>query len=498
MKPHETQQGDNTPLLRTLAHWASRPSLPLIPPRVRELAVSQVISHIAAVRAAAGHPLGAKLTTAFGSPSPAEPERTAAVLAALSSSLYMEDTFYAGHLSHSTVSVPLAFQEAARLDGRALLEAVIVANECAARITAATTLGRFRGQTAAQAHLSGAATARLLATGHCHENILCHAWALALSAPPWSMLPAYLGSDAKVLSAATPVRTALDAASAAVAGLRGLPELLEHPEGFLHTFAHAPIPEAVVAGLGERWHTETVSFKVHPAAVTVDAPIDCAAHLHRQLDDATQQITEIHVHAPSLVLEMDRHAARYLREGNSPIAALNMSLAYNVATALLTGAVTVEDLSGEAVHEPRRWRLARRVRLHHDEDLSRAAMLSTAPVGEALRQAGERARAWDPRLADAPVKRLLKDAGAPARTFEHASKNIGCRITVHLDDGRELTAERRNGLGAVGSSSWLRHRELVRRKLLRTGATEAGADALGHLEELSANELACVLREMWA
>ncbi len=85
------------------------------------------------------------------------------MLSGLTSWLHFDDTAYAGHLSNSTATVPMAYAHALGLDGRSLLTAVIVANECAARIAASATLGPFRGQNAAHTHVAGAVSGRLRA-----------------------------------------------------------------------------------------------------------------------------------------------------------------------------------------------------------------------------------------------------------------------------------------------------------------------------------------------
>ena len=77
---------------------------------------------------------------------------------------------------------------------------MVAANECAARIAAAATLGPFRGQNAAHTHIAGAVSGRLRS-----ENATAEQWVdafgIAFSMPPWPSLRAFLGSDAKVLSA---------------------------------------------------------------------------------------------------------------------------------------------------------------------------------------------------------------------------------------------------------------------------------------------------------
>ncbi|HEX8074193.1 MAG TPA: MmgE/PrpD family protein [Thermoleophilaceae bacterium] len=483
-------------LTRALAAWASRLELDDVPPRVVALAKSQVTSQLAAARAGLAHPLGESLTRAFGRPFAGDPRSTAHVLAALTMALDFDDSVYAGHPSHSTVNVPVAFADALDLDGRALLCAAIAANECAARVTAAATIGPFRGQMAAHPHLVGSVAGRLRAEG-APASRWVDALGLALAMPPWPLVRAFLGSDAKALVAAVPVRMGMDACDAAAAGLRGVPDVLEHEHGFLPRFAEVPLPDAVTAGLGERWHTETLSLKVYPASTGVYASVDCAVELHAALDGAA--IEEVVVHGSLFTFETDVHANAYLDGPSSPVSALSYSVRYGVATALLTGGLTPADFAPPAVDDPARWELAARVRVEHDPELSRRAILATAPLGEALKQAGERAAPWVESSGGAALfeaddaAELMRGIDPPSPTFEDAEKAIGARVVVRLADGRELTAARDIATGFAGPDTRARHGELMRAKFLVCGGSAEAADALAALDELDASALARTL-----
>jgi 2-methylcitrate dehydratase PrpD len=484
-------------LTRDLARWTAALRYEDIPDRVRAVVTSQVVSHLAAVRATVAHPVGSILLRAYGPlDTGAAPDRLAHLMAALSSSLYLEDTLYAGHLSHAAVGVPVAYQAHQGLSGRALIAAVTAANESASRVTAAATLGPFRGQWASYTHLV-AACAALLHGGGADAPTLLNAWGLALSAPPRALRPAVLASDAKVLSAAAPVRTAIDACAAATAGLTGRDDVIEHPEGLLAAFAGAPVPELVSYGLGERWHTETLSIKLLPVGAHLDALVECAVELHGRLRPrGPADIASVEAAVPRMTVVMSRHADRYLRGAATALPTLNLSAGYNVATALLTGGLTVDDLALPALAGAGRWELAARVRLDADEELSRQGVLSTAPVGETLRHAGPRALQWRTELPGIAMDKLLDELGPPAASFEDATKKLGCRMTVRMRDGREETCERAAGTGSVGSASWSRHARLARQKLLATGADEAAVDALGRLQTLGPQELTGVLRRI--
>jgi 2-methylcitrate dehydratase PrpD len=482
-------------LAERLSDWASAIKLADLPDRVIALATSQIISQLAAIRAGAGHPLGQRLVRAFGPPWQADPARSAAVLAGLGSWLHLDDTAYAGHLSNSTVAVPVAYAHAWGLNGRELLTAVVAATECAARVTAAATLGPLRGQSAAHTHLTGAVAGRLRCAS-APPGVWVNALGIAFGMPPWTLLRGFLGSDAKALSGYTPVRAGLDACDAAEAGLVGAADIMEHPDGFLAKFAAVPLGETLVDGLGTRWYTDTLSFKAQPGGPGVDAAIDCARALHSELAPLeVTKVAEVVVTSSLYTVVADQRATPYLDGPRSPVSALVMSAGYLVATALLTGTVTAADLASPGLDEARRWELAGKVRLEHDEDMTRELMRSVAPVGEALRQAGGRARGWLAETGGQWLVDLVGEPGPPSETFEYASKVTPARVEVRLHDGRHLSRELAIPVGAAGSPERDSHAAFVREKFLTVGGPLAAADALAELAGLTADELRHALEQ---
>lgn len=489
-------------LLGTLAEWASTVRLDDIPPRVRALAASQVVSQLAAIRAGLAHPLGHKLITAFGRPFQRDVRTSACVLSALGTWLNLDDTAYAGHLGGSTVSVPVAFCHAARRDGAALLTSVVTANECAARITAAATLGPFRGQSALHTHLAGAIAGRL----RCEDapaRRWVDAFGLAFTTPIWPSMHGFLGSDAKVLHAFVPVRAALDACDAAAAGLSGAPDILEHPDGFLRRYATVPLPDAVTDGLGERWHTDTLSLKVRPGGPGIDAAVDCAIELHRDLIAAgvtpARDIRRIVVDASLYTKFVGRRAEDYLRGPETPISSLLLATPYAVATTVLTGDLTVADFAEPAVREPARWALADTVELVHDQDMTRALFGSVAPFGEAVRSAGRRAVEWlagfgGPELVSlAGVDETVSGDAISATSFADATKKTPAKVTIELADGRSFSRRRDIPIGGAGPDTRAHHTDLMRAKFVANGGPTEVADAFATLETCSADELSRLL-----
>ncbi len=482
-----------TALLEELAAWASRLELEDVPDRVVAHARSQVLSQLAAARAGMGHPLGAAVQRGFGPPLQPDATRSAFVLAALTSWLHHDDTAYAGHLSNSTVTVPLAYAHALGLDGRALLTAVLAADECAARIAASATLGPLRGQSAAHTHLAGAVAGRLRCEGAPAQQWV-DALGIAFSMPPWPSMRGFLGSDAKVLSAAAPVRAGLDACDAAAAGLRGPADVLEHPDGFLARFATVPLPDAVTAGLGSRWHAETTSYKVHPGGPGLDAAVDCALELRAALGALEpDDVEEVVVTTSLYTMAVEQRSSAYLDGPRSPVSALVFSTPYAVATALLTGGLVPADFAAPSVDDPRRWELAAKVRVEHDAEMTRASLVCEAPFGEALRQAGDRAGAWLEEVGGTWLVDLVGTPGPPSATFERAEKVTPARVTVRCRDGRTASLQRDIPVGAAGPETRGSHERLVREKFLATGGSPELADIAARLETATAAEVRALL-----
>ncbi|MGW5496909.1 MmgE/PrpD family protein [Streptomyces olivaceoviridis] len=472
--------------LEELSAWAAGLTYDDIPERVRALAASQILSQAASIRAGALHPLGARLVAAFGEPFQTDARQGACVLAGLGSWLNLDDTAYAGHLSNSTVAVPLAFAHARRLTGAELLTAVVVATECAARVTAAATLGPLRGQSALHTHLVGAVCGRLRCEGVTDPARWTDALGLALAMPHRPLMRAFLASDARLLNAFAPVRAGMDACDAAGAGLRGAPDLLEHPDGFLAALAEVPLPDEITEGLGRRWHTDTLSFKMRPGGPGIDAAVDCAIDLHGELRAAAgpldpAAVSEVLVETSLYTLYAGRRADRYVNGPDAPLGALVLHTPYPVATALLTGGLTVADFERPALSDPRRRELSRLVRLAHDPALSRQLFASTAPFGAAVRRAGAAAEAWLLEFGGPETVRLALDTARPPETdFTAATKATGARVTVRLHDGRAFTRERLIPLGAAGPHTRARHEELVREKYVSLGGDAGTAmDAAG-------------------
>lgn len=416
------------------AEWAVALERGGVPADIEDLAVAQLTSEAAAHAGSQAHPVVAR----FGKGG--SWQERAARAARLTIALDFDETTFAGHVGHSCALPVLICAGAAGASGARALVAMVAASEVAARLTASVTLGAARGQTAAHTHAVGAAVGFGLLLGLSGEQLetaLC----LLLAQPRRVLLPAFMASDAKFEVAAAPILDAARAVQQAADGARGFPAVLEAPGGVFDELASVPLPEAF-SSYGTRWHLGTLSIKAVPGCAYLTSVVEAAASLG-PLD--LDEVAEVSARVSIFTLGMEAQSAPFLAGPETPVPALGFTSGYNVAAALESGGLTVEDLYGEPLGRPGRWRVAGLVSTEHDEELTARALAATAPVGAAIAWAGERARPYltargaSEEMASAVLARARE---ATDDNFTAPSKRIGARLSVRMKDGRIVTAER--------------------------------------------------------
>ncbi len=504
--------------LRQLARWASGLRVEEIPERVRHQAVNQVLSILAAVYSGWDSDLGRPLERAFPSPAPgparvlptgvAAPVTHAAMLmASWSMVLDFDDVMLGGHTGHSSVLVPFAIGSAGGRSGADLILAQVVANEVAARINMVCAVGSTRGQMATHLHLLAASAARAKLEA-LDEDSFTAALGFALSYPAQALYPAFLGSDAKTLCAAMPVRVGMEAVDAIHAGLAPGEDLLDDPRGFFASRSRAPVRE-FLGGLGERWHTETNSFKLYPVCGYLCSAVDATLDLVVRHDVSPAEIASVDVWASLFTVGMDTHSAPYLDGPRSRISTLTFSTPFTIASAILARKFGPDQLKRAWIEDPRVWELAARVRSRHDVGLTLDAMTADIPIGAALR----RIRRWQAavfgwgaaatvfgglgRLRHSATLRLMAGLVAAAGDqspldLTKSTKPMGARVEIRLLDGRTLSHSVSIPQGFAGAppeeAGGRSVRDLMREKFLTSAGGVIGparaAEAVGLIEEL--------------
>jgi 2-methylcitrate dehydratase PrpD len=511
-----------TAALHRLARWGASLAYGELPAAVVEAAKTQLFSTLASVHAGYRSDLGKPIQDAFGIagsgalalPAGIEtgPEQASFLMAAWGIVLDFDDIMLGGHTGHSTALVPLAYAQAKRATGREVLLAQVTANEITARVNLTMALGSMRGQMASHVHLLGAAAARAKLE-NLDSSQFAESLGFALSQPPRALYPGFLGSDAKALCAAWPVRMGLESVDAVKAGLRGNASILDAPHGFIRTFAPTPVP-ACLDGLGERWHTTTNSIKPYPACGYLNAVLDATLSLVRKHDLDADAVASVEVRASMFTVGMDAHSAPYLDGGDSRISTLTFSTPYTVACAIIHRDLCPEHLRRDRITDARVWQLAKKVRVVHDMDHTIAALLADIPVGAAIKRA-HGIGAWrmllslgGPKLAGKLLLRhpfgfvrlleaLHKAVGSEeAPDFSRSTKALGATVKLRTPRGEVFEETVAIPRGFAGSGDAKSSRSLAREKYCTQAAAVIGvknalqaAALMDRLEELESGEV---------
>lgn len=486
----ETASGNTT---AHLAEWAAQVQYEDLPRRVVEEAKNQVLSVLASIHAGHFTDVGRTVSrtvkdwgngTRDASLMPSG-ERTSlhcAVFAnsALSMVLDYDDYLFGGHTGHAAVLVPLAVAEKVAVSGKDLLVAQIIANELGGRL-GASLLGRTQQPPAcAVVHSIGAAAAAARLLGGNAEQIQS-AIGLALAQPPQLLWPAYLGSDAKPLVAASTAPAGLQAAQLAMAGLRCSHEVIGGPGGLVQQLSPQPLFGAF-DGLGKTWLTETLSYKIYPGSTYLGAIIDCVLGLQRQHQIDARKVRAVTVTTGPAAVRLEAMVAPYLQGADTPAASLSMTVAYNVAVALIDKELTTRQLQKERIRDAATWDLAARVQLTADESL------------------GQRLRERSPlrSYSEGEQIRLHLDLGtADLLGYRSAA---AARVRIEMEDGRQFEIEQEVPLGAAGRPFDERRRcveEKFRRETrytLRKEKIEKAVDAVLRLDQANAAHVREVVR----
>ncbi len=478
------------PFLDRAARWATELTYRDVPKPVRRSAAVQLTNGVAAVIRTGPHPIGDRIRRTVGvddeegratlfAGGQTGPERAALGNAALASVFGIDDVILGGAVGRSSVFVPLAYAESVGANGRRLLVAQVAANEIAGRLGAAIATDPFDDERNASIHAVGAAVGRGLIEG-IERDVLADALGTAIAQPPSPLERSLVGSEAGVWSASDSIRSGIAAVDSAWSGIGGGHDLIEGDGGFLETVCERPSP-AYLSGLGERWHTSTLTVTQFPGGVFLAAPIEAAMEARGRFGRGRTAVRGVDVYVPAVSIEADARTERYSEE-DSTRPARRWSIPDVVATTLVDGQPTPERLTDRA---NRTRTIAERVRVHQDAAFTVAAAESAGQSGVTLggvdRIAPFRAaRALGPKSTVRYLPSVLRSGRerSPPPTFEGAERRFGARIVVTTASGRtiERRVDRPSGFaGAPLAEKRAVARTKFRNEMKRLGIDEAAA-----------------------
>jgi 2-methylcitrate dehydratase PrpD len=297
-----------------------------------------------------------------------------------------------GHTCHSAVFASLAVAEHEGKTARALVCAVVCANEIGGRLGASSLLGPLNGQMWTFIHLASAAAATAKLLGLDAERAT-HALAIALAQPNFALQPGFLLPGSKLLAASTPTATGIQAAYFARAGMTGFPGILEDRRGFWQRFSFLPLP-SMLGELGEAWLTETLAIKTYPGCHYFQTALTAIDRIRARLLFRQDDVARVQIDTTQLACEATRFAAEYVAQGGLSPVAINFDLALSAAVLLYAGRLSPHELDPAwlGAHAGAVRDLAARVHVRHDPELTAQVVACAAQMASG--RAALRALTW--------------------------------------------------------------------------------------------------------
>jgi 2-methylcitrate dehydratase PrpD len=301
-----------------------------------------------------------------------------------------------GHISGTTVPTSVSMAEAADAGGREMIAALLVGDDIAARILAASgfgfTLG-WDGTGTVNAFGATAIAGRLLGLDKLQMR---HAFGIVLNQLGSTFQIIWDGTVAFKLPQGLSARAGVFSAQLAKAGWTGPEDALFSNFGYYKMFTGGcQKPEVLTAGLGKIFYADG-TIKPYPCCRIPHAAIDCALALVRKYGIKADDIRAANLYVAQGGI--DHICGHPFKIGPFPHGNAAFSYQYVVATALLYGSVKPEHFTEKAIRDPKVKTFIEKIKLEasHEVPFESARLKLVMKDGRELTEYCEVARG-DPR-----------------------------------------------------------------------------------------------------
>ena len=265
----------------------------------------------------------------------------------------IEGKVLASHHAATLVPTAVALCEAENLSGKELLTAMLVGDDLAARVQAASGgIPIYLGWDGCGtlSHLGATATAgRLIGL---NKQQMKHAFGIVLNLISGAIQSLWDGATTFKLGQGTAARNGIFAAELAKAGWTGALDALQSRFGYFKLYAEGcKDPEILTKNLGKTFYGESY-FKPFPCGMPNHIAIRCALKMVNNNDIKPEEIEEVVITVPAGHLENSYYAKPFeLRD--FPHGDAIFSYPYTVATTLINKRVGLFNFTEEAIRDPR-------------------------------------------------------------------------------------------------------------------------------------------------
>jgi 2-methylcitrate dehydratase PrpD len=262
----------------------------------------------------------------------------------------VENAIIPHHTSGTTVMTAIAMGELKGINGNELITTVLVGDDVAARVLAASGFDFGLGWDGTGTVNMFAATAiagRILGLNRLQMR---DAFGLVLNQMAGSFQNIWDGATAFKLQQGVSARNGIFSAQMAEIGWTGPEDALLGKFGYYYLYTEGHLhPEILTKDLGKKYYSD-VTFKPYPSCRTTHPAIDCALALVQKNHVNPEDIKEVVLYVPRGAL--DGFCAQPFRIGRFPHGNANFSYYFTVANALLRKSVKPEHFSDQSIADP--------------------------------------------------------------------------------------------------------------------------------------------------
>jgi len=278
-----------------------------------------------------------------------------------------DDYLFMAHSGHSSVLVSLAEEHKLEsIDSSELLIAVVIGNELAARLGAASFIGHQNGQAWTFPHQLSTIGVLAYLNKWSKEKIL-KILRLSLSSPHFALYPGFF-SFAKSSMAYFPVMSALNAVKIEPLIENGSAnDLISGNEGLLHHFTVRPLT-FFLSGLGHTWLTRSLKNKEIPGCAYVIGPTLQMMNYQKEHSLSIEKIKKIKIKTHIFAFSVENKMRKFIKNEKLKALEVNFSVPLTLATYLVNGKFSVHELLSESLakNEKQIRSLASKIEVIHD------------------------------------------------------------------------------------------------------------------------------------
>jgi len=235
-------------------------------------------------------------------------------------------------------------------------------------------------------------------------------------------------------------------------GIRGAQQTFDGADGFLRVYLRGQVDRQVlVAGLGERYEFEQLSYKPYPCCRFNHSPIAAALELRARIGDPAR-IRQVRVGVNKQAYEAVCTPVE-VRKAPTTIVQAQFSIPYTIAAALVDGGVRLGHFTDDGLRNPAILALARKVDGYVHADIEREAGRNITPAQVAIEfddgtscshylalPPGHPSKPMTPAESDAKALDCFRAAARPLPDDGHVKLRAAIDTLEHQPDARVLAS----------------------------------------------------------